>query len=146
MAGNDNVKKDEVKSVDPTDTRKKPKQKTIRVETVNGLEDVSYYPAPRHDASASVTRLHAKGRDQQLHKTKITDIPDSATPEAKATSNWRPMPAGGLTAVIDEMWPEDADNEEAFDQHLQDLMLLNNDILRNESSHMVGQHIRVPKV
>jgi hypothetical protein len=138
MAGKDNI--------ETPDTRKKATQKTINVQQPNGsVETVNYFPAPRHHATASVTRnaqkAAAMARSGEKHQ-----LPSSATSEALSSATWSPVPSGGIAALVDTLFPEDTEDEDAMDQHIYDLMTMNRDIIRDDSS-VPSPHtmVRVPK-
>ncbi|SRR5581483_11636197 len=54
-----------------------------------------------------------------------------------------PMPPGGLRALAGELFPDDRDNPEAMNQHVSDLLMLNQDTLRTEESYTAGQQVRI---
>lgn len=120
----------------------KPAYKGPTVKDKDG-NDVPFYPAPRSHATDSITRLAARGVEQSK-KREDPGLPDSATPEAKASAKWVPLPAGGIAALADSLWPGDSEDQDAMDNHIFDLMLLNNDLIRNDTSHTVGQMVRIP--
>jgi hypothetical protein len=105
--------------------------------------DIPFNPAPRSHASESMTFLGARGLEQ-FRKREDPGIPASSTQEAKDAARWVPLPAGGIAALADSLFPEDLDNPEAMHEHIFDLMNLNSDILRNDTSHSVGQMVRIP--
>ena len=127
---------------DQQPAQNKPAYKAPTMKDKDG-NDVPFYAAPRSHATDSITRLTARGVEQSK-KREDPGIPDSATPEAKAKASWVPLPAGGIAALADSLWPEDVNDQEAMDTHIFDLMLLNNDLIRNDTSHTVGQMVRVP--
>lgn len=118
--------------------RRKPGQ-TIMV----GGQEVPFYPAPRGHATETMYRLNQRAREQERTAAKV-DLPASATPEALASARVAPMPAGGLHALAAQLYPDDVDNQDAMDGHVFDLLTLNRDTLRDDTSHIVGQIVRVP--
>ena len=98
---------------------------------------------PPREASASVTRLQAKARQDELNNTKV-DMLESAKPVALHESHFVPMPAGGIATLAELTWPDDFGNQDAMDRHIQDLLVLNRDIIRDDTSHPVGVFVRVP--
>jgi len=54
------------------------------------------------------------------------------------------MPAGGIQGLVHMLFPDDIDNQDAFDGHVFDIMHLNRDTLRDDTSSSVGQMVRVP--
>ena len=110
---------------------------------VNGQE-VPFYAEPRSHSSTHVSRLAVRAQSMAKDANAKHQLPEAATPEAVAKSRHVPMPAGGLSALADSLWPDDVDNQDAMDQHLFDLMTLNRDTLRDDTSHSVGQMVRVP--
>ncbi len=109
-------------------------------------EDVPFYPASVGHASDSVSRLAVKAQAQAKNREDGGGIPDAAQPLDESKIRYMPMPAGGLHALISQMWPSDLLNQEAFDQHVFDLMTMNRDNLRDDTSYRVGQLVRVPVV
>jgi hypothetical protein len=152
MAGKDNYSstyeenKKEEKSVDATDTRKKATQKTINLQQPNGsVETVNYFPAPRHHATHSVTRnavkASAMARSSDKHQ-----LPSSATQEALSSATWSPVPSGGIASLADSLFPEDVEDDDAMDQHVYDILTMNRDIIRDDTSLPNAQTlVRVPK-
>lgn len=59
-------------------------------------------------------------------------------------SKFVPLPDGGLHQLAKHLYPEDADDPDAHRQHVRDLLELNRDILRDDTQHRVGQHVRIP--
>lgn len=125
-----------------TPKQEKPVRKAPTIKDKDG-NDVPFYAAPRSHATESITRLSARGQEQ-FRKREDPGLPDSATPEAKASAKWVPLPAGGIAALADTLFPDDLEDQDAMDTHILDLMLLNNDLIRNDTSHTVGQMVRVP--
>lgn len=56
----------------------------------------------------------------------------------------RVMPLLGLAGLARELWPGDADDKAKMDQHVADLFALNSDVLRTDTSFMIGQMVKVP--
>jgi hypothetical protein len=105
--------------------------------------EIPFYPAPAGHASASMTRNAQRAREQERTQAKV-DLPASATLDGLRSANHVPMPPGGLHALAETMFPDDIGNADAMDGHLQDLLNLNRDTLRDDTSYVVGQHVRVP--
>ena len=105
--------------------------------------DIPFFPAPAGHASAHMTRLSQRAREQERTQAKV-DLPGSATPEALASAKVAAMPPGGLLALASILFPDDVDDQEAMDNHMQDLLNLNRDTLRDDTSHMAGQVVRIP--
>jgi hypothetical protein len=53
------------------------------------------------------------------------------------------MPAGGLAHLARLLYPNDIDNQETMDKHVQDLFLLNQDSLRTPDVYQAGQSVRI---
>lgn len=123
-----------------TGSSRRPGQKTVK--DING-NDIPFYEAPVGHASGAMTRLSLRAREQDRTQAKV-DLPDSATPEAFANARPMVMPAGGLEALARLLFPGDIDDQDAMDQHLQDLLNLNRDTLRDDTSYTSGQIVRVP--
>lgn len=123
-----------------TGSGRRPGQRTVK--DING-NDVPFYEAPAGHASAAMSRLSARAREQDRTQAKV-DYPDSATPEALANSRPMVMPAGGLEALARLLFPGDLEDQDAMDQHLQDLLNLNRDTLRDDTGYTAGQIVRVP--
>lgn len=119
--------------------RQQRQQPTIKV---NG-QDVPYFAAPRGHASESLYRLNARAREQERTSAQV-DLPSSATNEALLGARVMPMPAGGIHALVSSLYPDDLENNDAMDQHVQDILNLNRDTLRDDTSHPVNAMIRVP--
>ena len=128
----------------PADDNKKQAYKQPTVKNRDG-EDVPFYPASVGHASDSLSRLAVKAQLQARGKEEVNGLPDSAQPN-EDTVRYVPMPAGGLHALISQLWPSDLLNQDAFDMHLFDLLTMNRDNLRDDTSYRVGQLVRVPKV
>lgn len=118
----------------------RPGQRTIRDSQGN---DIPFFPAPAGHASDSMTRNAQRAREQERTQAKV-DVPGSATPEAVAGARVTSMPPGGLQALALLLFPDDVDDQEAMDNHMQDLLNLNRDTLRDDTSHMAGQVVRIP--
>jgi hypothetical protein len=131
---------EEPKNPGPPAQKQRPKSLTTKDQNGN---EIPFTPAPRSHATESMAFLGARGQEQ-FRKRENPGIPQASTPEAKASAKWQPMPAGGIAALADSLFPEDRDNPEAMHEHVFDLMLLNNDLIRDDTSHSVGQQVRVP--
>lgn len=107
-----------------------------------GIEPVDT-PAPRYSAAASFTWMQQK-QQQQLKDRIDPGIPDAARPVALENASFVPLPAGGLAALADSLFPGDKDNEEAMHEHVIDLFIRNRDILRDGESSTVGTMVRIP--
>jgi hypothetical protein len=55
-----------------------------------------------------------------------------------------PMPAGGLYELAQQLYAADAGDDTKMREAVHELWLLNNDTLRTEDSHIVGQLVKVP--
>lgn len=142
MTGKDNSQQQDTNTQASQQSRqpvKKLEGPTIRV---NG-EDVPFYGAPRAHSSESISRLAVRAREQSKSQEPF-QLPMSATPEGLAATKFVPMPAGGLSALADTLFPDDINNQDAMDEHLFDLLTLNRDTLRDDTSYIVGQMVRVP--
>jgi len=49
----------------------------------------------------------------------------------------------GLAAVL---YPNDTKDEQAFQQHVQDLYQMNRDVLLNDTAFIVGTLVKIPKL
>lgn len=54
------------------------------------------------------------------------------------------IPAGGLSELAANLWPDDILDIDKFRAHVRELWVLNHDILRTIESHTVGQKVKVP--
>jgi hypothetical protein len=98
---------------------------------------------PPQDAAGAMTRLQAKARQDELKNAKM-DLPSTAKPVALHESHFVPMPAGGIATLAELTWPDDFGNQELMDMHIKDLLILNRDIIRDDTSHSAGALVRVP--
>ena len=108
-----------------------------------GGQEVPYFPAPRGHASESLYRISARARQMEKDGAQV-DLPDSAKPESVLNARVVPMPAGGIHALASLLWPDDVGNQDAFDAHIYDLLTLNRDIIRDDTSHPVNAMVRIP--
>jgi hypothetical protein len=135
------VKKEEKKE----EKAKKSNKKQITLQQSNGsVQTIDFYPAPRHHASASVTRNAQKATAMTKSADKHV-LPDSAKEDAFTNTRFVPVPSGGIAALADSMWPDDLEDDDKMDDHIFTLMTLNRDIIRDDTS-VPGPHtlIRVP--
>lgn len=106
-------------------------------------------PAPRSYASEEVTFLaqRASQMSKDIAAKKMDDpgIPDAArTDVGLADAKFVPLPAGGIAALADHLYPGDRGNIEAMAGHVFDLLTLNRDIVRDDTSSTVGTIVRIP--
>jgi hypothetical protein len=100
-------------------------------------------PAPRYEAGASITWYQQ--RQLQQAKDKVDPgVPDSARPIAATDAKWVLLPAGGIAALADSLFPADKGDAEAMHQHVFDLMMMNRDVVRDDTSSTVGTMVRIP--
>lgn len=109
---------------------------------VNGQE-VDFYPAPVGHASGSMMRLAQRARESERTNAG-GDMPSAAKQETFNNARVVPMPAGGIQQLATNLYPDDVNNQEAMDNHVFDLLTLNRDVLRDDTSHLVGQVVRIP--
>jgi len=129
-----NVKEDTTvqEKKDTTDTRDKKNKQYINIMNNNGgIDRVEYHPAPRHNASDSMTRLSIRAREHATSKEKH-ELPSSARDNAFNNTSWQPL-GSGLASLADNRWPEDVNDVEAMDMHIYDLLTLNRDIIRTDN-------------
>lgn len=128
------------------DAAAQPEKQTYKQPTVKNRdgEDVPFYPAPVGHASDSVSRNAVKAQ-QQAKNREDPGLPDAAQ-MSEDNVRYVPMPNGGLSGLVSQLWPSDLLNQEAYDQHVSDLMTMNRDNLRSDTAYHVGQLVRVPKV
>lgn len=123
-----------------TQRQNRPQGQTIKDAQGN---EIPFFPAPIGHASNHMTRNAQRAREQERTAAKV-DLPDSAKPEALANARVTVMPAGGLLALAEQLFPDDLDNQDAMDGHLQDLLNLNRDSLRDDTAYFPGQVVRIP--
>lgn len=116
-----------------------PKGRTI---TIGGIE-VPFTPAPVGHSTGAVTRLAQRAREQERTQANVGLHP-SATPEALANARYVAMPSGGLQALAERIWPQDLDNQQAMDDHLHTLIILNRDTLVDDTAYIANQLVRIP--
>lgn len=138
----DNTQATQQQNMNAQPAQQAPQVKQPTIKDANG-NDIPFFAAPRSHSSDALSRLAVRAREQS-RKNENPGIPTAATPEALASAKYMPMPAGGLSAVVDSLFPQDRDNQDAMDGHLFDLLLLNRDTLRDDTSFTVGQMVRIP--
>lgn len=100
-------------------------------------------PAPRYSAAESVTRLQQR-QQQQAKDKNDPGLPGAAQPVNIADAKFVPLPAGGVAALADSLYPDDKDNQDAMDQHVFDILVANRDVIRDDVGSTVGTMVRIP--
>lgn len=127
--------------VQASDQQKRPTAERPTI-LVNGRE-VPFFEAPAGQNTDAVTRLAQRARRQERERQQV-DMPLGAQEETFAKARFVPMPPGGVSALVETLYFDEKDDQEAMDNHLHDILLLNRDTLRDETSYQVGQMVRIP--
>lgn len=56
---------------------------------------------------------------------------------------YRPMPSGGLQRLALDLYPDDADDADKMRSHVGDLLDLNRDSLRDDTTYRANQLVRI---
>lgn len=70
-------------------------------------------------------------------------IPEGAQLGAITEAQYLPLPTGGMRALAIQLYPDDRQDTEKMQQHVQALFLMNRDVVRDVDSHQVGAFVRV---
>ncbi len=107
--------------------------------------DIPWYPAPAGHATSHNQAIAARGQDMFNKGTRGEDpgIPDALAFISPADQKFVPMPSGGVMQLAEDLFPGDVRNQDAMQQHVFDLMLLNRDRLRTDTDYVVGQQVRI---
>ena len=70
-------------------------------------------------------------------------IPAAAQIGPLTEAQFVPMPTGGIRALAIQLWPDDRNNPDAFNQHVADLLMMNRDMVRDEYAHPVNAWVRI---
>jgi hypothetical protein len=122
-----------------TPVQSRPTNQTIMV----GGKEVPYYPAWPGHASSTMTRLAQRAREQERTQANV-EMPMSATFDGLLNARLMPMPSGGVHALAHQLYPDDVEDQEKMDNHIYDIMTLNRDTLRDDTSYPANAVVRVP--
>lgn len=73
----------------------------------------------------------------------MSGLPDPE-PDVQPETTLVTMPALGLPELAKQLYPDDISDQAKMKQHVQDLFTLNADRLRNDTSFISGQIVKIP--
>jgi hypothetical protein len=86
-------------------------------------------------------------RARQAERGRATDDAIDLTPQAEpvdySSAVYVDMPAGGLHSLVESLYPDEYSDSEAQSTRLAELLTMNRDTLRNDTSYTVGQRVRI---
>lgn len=99
------------------------------------------YTPPSH-AADSLTRINVNARKMEYDMAKV-DLPAAAEHVSVLDAHYVDMPPGGLATLAEHLYLDDFANKDAMAGHVHDLLMMNRDRLRDDTSHPVGVRVRV---
>jgi len=100
---------------------------------------------PTHAASA-LTWLgqEAARRSRDTRGTTFDHaVPLAATAPDVRRAVYAPIPAGGIASLVHTLWPDDSQDDEKVAGHIGDILMMNRDVIRDDTTSTVGTHVRI---